>query len=182
MASHAECRKPKHCIPTNSQGKIIGLRTKWHGTCRSIAKRLINWTYKSYAKHQGEWQLLCLTVQRELDLLFFYNPTDLYLAYLPKYLDDTIAHDKSTWRQHFIQTGSQHEDCPDTAWETWRQHWDSEEGCSKSRAMQKKRALASTPPSTTPSSHDRDFPTHSELSTPNHQARSIHTRKDFYFN
>ncbi|KAG0597385.1 hypothetical protein M758_UG333800 [Ceratodon purpureus] len=96
VASDVEGRKPKHCIPTNPQGKIVGLRTKWHDTCRFIAKRLINWNYKSYAKHQGEWQLLCLTVQRELDTLFSYNPTDLDPEYLPKYLNDAIAHDKST--------------------------------------------------------------------------------------
>ncbi|KAG0571989.1 hypothetical protein KC19_VG059400 [Ceratodon purpureus] len=147
IASHAERRKPKHCIPTNQQGKIVGLRTKWHGTCRSIAKGLINWDYKSYAKHQGEWHLLCLTVVRELDTLFSYSLTDLDPNYLPKYLDDAIAHDKSTWRQHFYDTGLQHENCPNAAWETWHQHWNSDEGRQKTRYMEEKRALASSTPS-----------------------------------
>ena len=55
-------------------------------------------------------------------ILIFYSPTDLDPGYLPKYLDDAITHDKSTWRQHFYEFGTQHEDCPDVAWQTWHSH------------------------------------------------------------
>ena len=172
VASHAEGRKPKHNIPTNEQGKIVGLRTKWHGTCRSIAKRLINWTYPSYAKHQGEWKLLCATVQRELDTLFSYSPTDLDPNYLSKYLDDAIAHDKSIWRQFFYDRGLQHEDCPDEAWQSCMPYWDSEEGREKSKLMQSKRALGSSGPSRTASGNSRPLPTSSSPSVAEDEARS----------
>ena len=141
VASHAEGRKPKYPIPTNEQGKIIGLRTKWHSTCKSIARRLINWSYQSYAKRHSEWQLLILTLQRELDSIYTYNPTGLDPGYLSKYLEDALAHWKSTWRQFYYETGRQHEDCPDEAWAAWQPHWNSEEGRQKSKEMQEKRAL-----------------------------------------
>ena len=102
--------------------------------------------------------------------MFVYSPTDLDPDYLSKYLDDAIAHNKSTWRQHFYDSGGkQHEDCPDAAWETWRGHWDSEEGRQKSKAMQEKRALAIAPSARIPSESDDGFPaTNSSLSGPEH--------------
>jgi hypothetical protein len=40
--AHTERRRARHIIQTNEQGIIIGLRTKWHGVVKALARREID--------------------------------------------------------------------------------------------------------------------------------------------
>ena len=41
VAAHAEQRQPQFSIPTNALGKVIGLKTKWHNSIRSMARNIL---------------------------------------------------------------------------------------------------------------------------------------------
>jgi hypothetical protein len=139
--AHADQRQPKFPIPTNPEGKVIGLKTKWHNSVRSIARNVLRWDIRKYYEHPTEWKWILNTLTRDLDSLYTYTPYPLNRSYLSKYLSQALADDRAEWKKFYVQTGQQHQDMPDEAFQVWQPWWVSEEGRMKSEQMRGLRAV-----------------------------------------
>jgi hypothetical protein len=139
--AHTEQRQPSFPIPTDAQGKVIGLKTKWHNSVRSIAKNILRWDIREYKQHPTEWNWVITSLIRELDNWYTYEPYPLCRKYVSRYLSRAIADDRSEWKKHYFATGLQHEDMLDVAFESWQPWWVSEEGMEKSEQMRELRSL-----------------------------------------
>jgi hypothetical protein len=139
--AHAEQRQPRISIPTDADGKVIGLKTKWHNSVRSIAKNLLRWDIREYKQYLTEWNWVITSLIRELDHWYTYEPFPLCRKYVSKYLSRAISDDRSEWKKHYFSTGLQHKDMPDIAFESWQPWWVSEEGLVKSEQMKELRSL-----------------------------------------
>jgi hypothetical protein len=138
--AHSEQWQPRFPIPTDADGRVIGLKTKWHNSVRSIAKTILRWDIQNYREHPTEWSWVLNTLTRELSTLYEYLPFELSRSYLSKYLGGTISDDRKEWKCYYFQTGLQHENMPDAAFKAWQLWWVSEEGMLKYAQMKKLRA------------------------------------------
>jgi hypothetical protein len=133
--AHAEQRQPSFPIPTNAEGKVIGLKTKWHNSVRAIAKNILCWDIREYKQHPTKWNWVITSLIRELANWYTYESYPLCRKYVSKYLSRAISDDRSEWKKHYFATGLQHEDMPDAAFDSWQPWWVSEEGMAKAEQM-----------------------------------------------
>ena len=138
--AHAEQRQPRISIPTDADGKVIGLKTKWHNSVRSIAKNLLRWDIREYKQYPTEWNWVITSLIRELDHWYTYKPFALCRKYVSRYLSRAISDDRSEWKKHYFSTGMQHSDMPDLAFQSWQPWWVSEEGLAKAEQMKEVRS------------------------------------------
>ena len=138
--AHAEGRQIRYPILTNPDGEIIGNRGKWQAAVRSIVELTVDRSIREYRKNPKEWKWLLNTIQRELDLRFsFIYPVKQEI--LSSYLSMVLSNDRYKWHKHYVKTkGGQHSDCPNEAFESLRQFWESPEGKAKSEVMTKIRS------------------------------------------
>jgi hypothetical protein len=73
-----------------------------------------------------------------------YEPYPMCRSYLSKYLSGTISDDMKEWKKYYFETGKQHENMTDAAFNAWQPWWVSEEGRAKCQQMRDLRALRTT--------------------------------------
>jgi hypothetical protein len=139
--AHSEGRPAHHIIQTSEQGVILGLRTKWHGAVKSLARREIDYKLKNYNDHPLAWSIVVGKIQSELNKMFIFEHTEVAEGYLEKYLKDSLTKDRHTWRKHWVVRRERHKKCPLTYFNAFHEYWDSEEGQQESKAMTRKRSL-----------------------------------------
>ena len=138
--AHTEGRRARHIIQTNEQSIIIGLRTKWHGAVKALARREIDFRLRNYNDHPMAWSIVMANIQRELNRMFVFQETEVMPGYLEKYLKDSLAKDRHKWCKHYMLNWQRHKKCPVQYFDAWRSYWDSEEGQMESQRMTEKRA------------------------------------------
>lgn len=150
--AHADGRKPRHVIHTDSFGKILEHKSTWHRAVKAIGRTEIDWSIKSYRERPHVWEYIIKNIQRALNETFVFENTAVAEGYLEKYLSGTISKSRSRWRSHWKQFGTKHPKCPQEAYDTWVPHWSSEKGRLESermagvRAMQTSRGSEDEPP------------------------------------
>jgi hypothetical protein len=137
VSAHAEQRQPQFPIPTCTKGKVLGLKTKWHNSVRSIRNNILRWDIRNYRDHSTEWDWVFRTLMRDLDILYSYEPYPLCRSYL----SNTISDDRKEWKRFYFETGRHHEHMPDAAFNAWQPWWVSEEGMAKCQQMKELRAM-----------------------------------------
>jgi hypothetical protein len=70
-----------------------------------------------------------------------------YTVDTPKYLAGTISDDWKEWKKFYFETGEQHENMPDMAFNAWQPWWVSEEGHAKCAQIKELCALCTPRPS-----------------------------------
>lgn len=53
--THAEGRRAKHVIHTNSVSEIIDQKSLWHRAVRALGRTELDWKIKSYRLHPEAW-------------------------------------------------------------------------------------------------------------------------------
>jgi hypothetical protein len=137
--AHTEGRRARHIIQTNEQGIIIGLRTKWHGAVKALARREIDFKLRNYNDHPMAWSIVLANIQRELNRMFVFQETEVMPGYLEKYLKDSLAKDRHKWRKHYMLHRQRHKKCLVQYFDACHSYWDSEEGQMESQKMTEKR-------------------------------------------
>jgi hypothetical protein len=74
VTAHSEQRQPRFPTPIDAEGKVVGLKTKWHNSVRSIAKTILRWDIRNYKEHPTEWSWILNTLTQELSTLYKYVP------------------------------------------------------------------------------------------------------------
>jgi hypothetical protein len=114
VTAHAEQRQPSVPIPIDAEGKVIGLKTKWHNSVRSIARNILRWDIREYKHHPTEWNWIITSLIRELDNWYSYDPYPLYRKYVSRYLSWAIADDNASGRSTILR-----QDCSTWICRTW---------------------------------------------------------------
>lgn len=139
--AHAEGRRAKHVIHTNSLGDIVDQKSLWHRAVRALGRTELDWKIKSYRQHPEAWSYICKNIQRELNIMFVFVPKPVKPGYLEKYLSITITKDRYEWRKQWKESGTRHRKCPQEAYDLWVPHWSSEAGRIESENMAGIRSL-----------------------------------------
>jgi hypothetical protein len=146
--AHAEQRQPQNPIPTCSNSKVLGLKIKWHSSIRSIRNNILRWDIRNYREYTTEWDWVLRTLTWDLEMLYTYSSFPLCRSYLSKYLAGTISDDRKEWKKFYFETGQQHKNMPDAAFNAWQPWWVSEEGRAKCQQMKDLCTLKTLKPST----------------------------------
>jgi hypothetical protein len=104
VAAHAEQRQPQFPTPTYAGCKVLGLKTKWHNSVRSIRNSILRWDIRNYREHSTEWDRVLTTLTRDLEILYSYKPYPLSRSYL----SGTISDNRKEWKKFYFETGKQH--------------------------------------------------------------------------
>ncbi|KAG0571715.1 hypothetical protein KC19_VG036300 [Ceratodon purpureus] len=138
--AHAEGRQIRYPILTNPEGEIIGNWGKWQAADRSIAEVTVDRKIREYRKEPVAWKWFLKTIQRELDLRFYFV-YPVKPEVLSSYLSMILANDRYKWHKYYVKTsGGQHQDCPDDAFAKLREFWESPEGKAKCEVMREIRS------------------------------------------
>ena len=114
--AHAKQRSPTAVIPTSPSGEVIGLKTVFHNAVRTLARRCVNFSYRSYVGKKGEWKAVIDAIMMSLDLVYKF-PYPLSRKYVSKFLKGALADDRKIYKAYFIaNSGEQHPDMPDEAY------------------------------------------------------------------
>ena len=133
--AHAEQRSPSAVIPTSPTGEVIGLKTVFHNAVRTLARRCVNYSYRTYVGRKGEWKAVIDAIMMSLELVYEF-PHPLSRKYVSKFLKGALADDRKVYKAYFIKNlGEQHPDMPDEAYRVWGEWWTSPEGKSEAEEM-----------------------------------------------
>jgi hypothetical protein len=117
---------------------------QWHNSVQSIRNSILRWDIRNYREHATEWNWILTTLTRDLEILYSYEPYPLCRSYLSKYLSGTISDDRKEWKKIYFETGKQHSNMPDAAFNAWQPWWMSKEGRAKCEHMKELRAMQKT--------------------------------------
>ena len=139
--AHAEQRSPSAVIPTSPTGEVIGLKTVFHNAVRTLARRCVNYSYRSYVGKKGEWKAVIDAIMMSLELVYTF-PYPLSRKYVSKFLKGALADDRKVYKAYFIEKkGEQHPDMPDEAFVVWSEWWSSPEGKTEAEDMKALHAM-----------------------------------------
>ena len=139
--AHAEQRSPSAIIPTSPTGEVIGLKTVFHNAVRTLARRCVNYSYRSYVGRKGEWKAVIDAILMSLELVYEF-PHPLSRTYVSKFLKGALADDRKLYKAYFIANkGEQHPDMPDEAYLVWSEWWSSPEGKNEAADMKALHAM-----------------------------------------
>ncbi|KAG0572922.1 hypothetical protein KC19_VG134500 [Ceratodon purpureus] len=124
----AEQRSPSAVIPTSPAGEVIGLKTVLHNAVKTLARRCVNYLYRSYVGRKGEWKAVIDAIMMSLELVYEF-PHPLSRTYVSKFLKGALADERKVYKAYFIANkGEQYSDMPDEAYLVWSEWWSSPEG------------------------------------------------------
>ena len=120
----------------------IAERTRWHRVVRKAARRWLDYRICEYKKYQQKWTWAIDNIQRELNLMFTYNPVPMRRDVLEKYVYRFLSNDKLKWKTYWLENNyMKHPDMPNKAWEILSIYWHSLEGQANNFSMKEKRTL-----------------------------------------
>ena len=133
--AHAENREPRIEIPVCPSGKVLGLLNPWQRAARLCARQTLNYKVRSYKAKRELWESQVQCIADKLAQNFSYSrPLDI--AYLGKFLKNTLKNDRKHWKKYFVAThGLKHPRCPEEAFTEWKKYWLSEAGKEESVQM-----------------------------------------------
>ena len=142
--AHAEQRSATALIPTSPSGEVIGLKIVFHNVVRTLARRCVNFSYRSYVGKKGEWKAVIDAIMMSLELVYTF-PYPLSRKYVSKFLKGALADDRKIYKAYFIANkGEQHPDMPDEAYLVWSEWWSSPEGKIETEDMKALHAMRKT--------------------------------------
>ena len=134
-AAHAQNRDPHIEIPVCPSGTVLGLKSPWHRAARLFARQTFNFKVRSYKAKREYWNSQVEIIAQKLAQKFTYS-RHLDIAYLGKFLKNTLKNDRKLWKKHFIKTsGMRHPQCPMEAFIEWKKYWMSAAGREESIQM-----------------------------------------------
>lgn len=138
--AHSEQRTAKPHIPSTPTGEVLGLKTVWHRAVRSLARRFLDYSIRTYKTGADEWRWVVYSISVQLEDMFSYDHP-ITERYLSKYIKETISGDRKKWKKFFVETGRQHHKMPNEAWAAWKPYWVSTASMEEAEHMRGIRSL-----------------------------------------
>lgn len=141
--AHSEQQTAKPHIPSTPTGEVVGLKTVWHRAVRSLARRFLDYSIRTYKTRADQWRWAVFTISLQLEDMFSYDHP-ITEKYLSKYIKETISGDRKKWKKYFVDTGMQHHKMPNEAWASWKSYWVSQAGIDEAEHMKEIHLLRGT--------------------------------------